>query len=175
MGADLVALFRGVVRLETELWNRVDAAVQSGHGVPLTWLEILQTIDAKPGCRVLDITRTLAITVGGASKIVDRVERAGLCHRVPNPADARSNTIGLTDAGARLLAEATTTFERTLGDLIGSAAPASELERLTASVQRLRHHLPTQGPGPAPGNGPRPHRVRLCPEFGAERHAIRPE
>lgn len=154
MGTDLVALFRGVVRLETELWNRVDAAVQSGHGVPLTWLEILQTIAANPGCRVLDITRTLAITVGGASKIVDRVERAGLCRRVPNPADARSNTISLTDAGARLLAEANTTFERTLGDLIGSAAPAAELDRLTASVQRLRQHVLAAGPPPASGQGP---------------------
>ncbi|MCA0294835.1 MAG: MarR family winged helix-turn-helix transcriptional regulator [Actinobacteria bacterium] len=148
MGSDLVELFRGVVRLETELWNRVDAAVQGGHGVPLTWLEILQTIDAHPGCRVLDITRTLAITVGGASKIVDRIERAGLCRREPNPSDARSNTIVLTEAGELLLAAANTTFERTLDDLVGGAADASELARLTASVQRLRRHLlaePDQG------------------------------
>lgn len=99
---ELVELFRGVVRLETDLWNRVDAEIKREHDVPLAWLEFLQTIDATEGCRVLDITRALAITVGGASKIVDRLERAGMCRREQNPTDARSNTISLTEAGATL-------------------------------------------------------------------------
>ncbi len=138
---ELVELFRGVVRLETDLWNRVDAEIKREHDVPLAWLEFLQTIDATEGCRVLDITRALAITVGGASKIVDRLERAGMCRREQNPTDARSNTISLTEAGATLLTEANTTFEATLADLIGSAVPAADLAQLTALIQRVRRHL----------------------------------
>lgn len=141
MESELVELFRGVVRLETELWSRADAAVQASHGIPLTWLEILQTIDAIPGCRVLDITHALAITVGGASKIVDRVERAGLCRREPCPTDARSNTITLTPAGDRMLADANHTFEATLAELIEGTVSATELTRLTGTVQRLFIHL----------------------------------
>lgn len=141
MGTGVVELFRGVVRLETELWRRVDAEIKRQHNMPLSWLEFLQTIDATPGCRVLDITRALAITVGGVSKIVDRIERAGLCRREQHPADARSNTISLTDAGVDLLAAANVTFEAVLVDLIGSAAPAAELAQLTGLIQRVRQHL----------------------------------
>lgn len=64
MDVELVGLFRDLVRLETELWNRVDVTVQQAHGVPLAWLEIMQVVAATEGCRVLDIARALSITVG---------------------------------------------------------------------------------------------------------------
>jgi hypothetical protein len=35
---DLVCMFRDLVRLETDLWNRVDARVHQEQGVPLAWL-----------------------------------------------------------------------------------------------------------------------------------------
>ena len=80
-----------LVRLETDLWNRVDARVQQAHGFPLAWMEIMHLISTTPGCRVLDVAEALFITVGGASKVVDKVEGAGWCRRLPNPNDGRSN------------------------------------------------------------------------------------
>jgi DNA-binding MarR family transcriptional regulator len=52
----------------------------------------------------------IVITVGGASKVVDKVEAAGLCRRNPNPTDGRSNLIQLTEPGVGLLAAADVTF-----------------------------------------------------------------
>jgi hypothetical protein len=49
---ELVRLFRDLVRVETELWNRVEVAVQQAHGVPLAWLEIMQVVAATEGCAV---------------------------------------------------------------------------------------------------------------------------
>jgi len=140
---DLVGLFRDVVRLETELWNRMEASVQQTHGVPLAWLEIMQVVDATEGCRVLDVARTLSITVGGASKVVDKVEAAGFCRRQPNPTDGRSNLIQLTESGVDLLAAANGTLVAALNALVGAAAPAEELTRLSVTVRRLRQHLMT--------------------------------
>ena len=57
MTVDVVGLFGDLVRLETELWNRVEARVQQVHGVPLAWLEIMQVVKATSDCRVLDIAR----------------------------------------------------------------------------------------------------------------------
>jgi MarR family transcriptional regulator, organic hydroperoxide resistance regulator len=143
---DLVGLFRDVVRLETELWNRMEASVQQTHGVPLAWLEIMQVVDATEGCRVLDVARTLSITVGGASKVVDKVEAAGFCRRQPNPTDGRSNLIQLTESGVDLLAAANGTLVAALDALVGAAAPAEELTRLSVTVRRLRQHLMTPDP-----------------------------
>ena len=141
MDVDVVELFGDLVRLETQLWNRVEARVQQTHGVPLAWVEIMQVVRATADCRVLDIAKALSITVGGASKVVDRVEAAGLCRRQPNPTDGRSNLIRLTEPGERLLEPANVTFARALAALVGAAAPADELSQMSVTLRRMRHHL----------------------------------
>jgi MarR family transcriptional regulator, organic hydroperoxide resistance regulator len=147
MDVDLPGLFRDLVRLETEVWNRLDARVYQAHGTPLAWLEIMQVVDATEGvCRVLDIARALSITVGGASKVVDKVEAAGLCRRQPNPTDGRSNLIQLTGPGVDLLKAADVTLASALADLVGEAAPADELAQLSVTLRRLRQHLLARAP-----------------------------
>ena len=117
VNVDVVGLFSDLVRLETELWNRVEGKVQQAHGVPLAWVEIMQVVGATADCRVLDIARALSITVGGASKVVDKVEAAGLCRRQPNPTDGRSNLIRLTEPGKGLLEAANVTFAEALATM----------------------------------------------------------
>ena len=153
----MVALFDDLVRLETELWNRVEARVQHVHGVPLAWVEIMRVIATTSDCRVLDIARALSITVGGASKVVDKVEAAGLCRRQPNPTDGRSNLIRLTEPGERLLEAANVTFAKVLAALVGAAAPAGELAGLSVTLRRLRHHLTV-------GEGSSSSTIRLSPD-----------
>ena len=143
MEVDLVGLFRDLVRLETDLWNRVDAQVHREHGLPLAWLEVMQVVSATPGCRVLDVAEALFITVGGASKVVDKVQAGGWCHRLPNPSDGRSSLIELTESGESLLAAANVTFDQALAAYLGEAAPAGELTRLSDTLGRLRRHLIT--------------------------------
>jgi MarR family transcriptional regulator, organic hydroperoxide resistance regulator len=147
MDVDLSGLFRDLVRLETELWNRLEARVYQAHRVPLAWLEIMQVVDVTEGvCRVLDIARALSITVGGASKVVDKVEAAGLCRRQPNPTDGRSNLIQLTEPGVDLLKAADVTFATALADLIGEAVRVDELAQLSVTLRRMRQHLLTPAP-----------------------------
>ena len=144
---DLVALFGDLVRFETELWNRVDARIEQAHGVPLAWVEIMQVVRGTADCRVLDIARALSITVGGASKVVDRVEAAGLCRREPNPADGRSNLIRLTEPGKGMLAAADVTFADALAAYLGAVLPPGELAQLHATLRRLRQHRALSRPG----------------------------
>src|SRR5687768_17770355 len=106
---DVVGLFRDLVRLETELWNRVDARVHREHGLPLAWLEVMQVVSTTPNCRVLDVSDALFITVGGASKVVDKVQAGGWCRRLPNPSDGRSSLIELTDSDESMLESADVT------------------------------------------------------------------
>ena len=146
MDVDAVELFRDLVRLETELWNRVEARVQQVHGVPLAWVEVMQVIGATADCRVLDLARALSITVGGSSKVVDKVETAGLCRRQPNPTDGRSNRIRLTEPGEMLRKAVDVTVARTLAANVGAALPASERAQLSATLRRLRHHLTVPDP-----------------------------
>jgi DNA-binding MarR family transcriptional regulator len=135
---DLTKLFDELTRLETELWNSVDARLRAEHGLALSRLQPMRVIDSKPRCRVHDIAAELSITTGGTSKLVDAIEAAGHCHRRPNPDDRRSSIVELTPAGQRLLEQATNTFEDELERRVGSVLPRHSIVQLTDALTRLR-------------------------------------
>jgi DNA-binding MarR family transcriptional regulator len=135
---DLLDLFHQMVRFETELWNGVDARLRADFDLPLSRLEPMQVIARHPSCRVNDIAEELSITIGGTSKLVDRIEAAGYCVRRANPDDGRSSVIELTAAGRRVLAKAAKVFEDELETRIGSAVSARSLQQLYSSIIKLR-------------------------------------
>jgi DNA-binding MarR family transcriptional regulator len=136
-GLHLRELFSDLVRFETELWDAVDEHLRTEVELPLNWFEPMLVIDQLAGCRVHDIAEALSITVGGTSKLVDRIESAGLCRRRPNPDDRRSSLITLTAAGQKRLAAATAEFDAELARRF-AAVPASTLDRFHAVLRRLR-------------------------------------
>jgi DNA-binding MarR family transcriptional regulator len=135
---DLRDLFNELIRFEIELWNAVDARLRADFDLPLSRFEPMQIIARRPSCRVFDIADELSLTVGGTSKLVDRIEAAGHCSRRANPDDRRSSIIELTPAGRRLLTEATEAFEDELRIRVGSAVPTRSLEQFYATLTKLR-------------------------------------
>jgi DNA-binding MarR family transcriptional regulator len=146
--SELSALFSDLVRLETELWDRVDRRLRNDHDLPLSWFEPMQVMARVADCRVADIAEALSITVGGTSKLVDRIERAGWCVRRPNPDDARSSLLDLTRAGQRLLLNAQRSFEDELAASLGLALRAQRLASLASAVRDVRRHLALEHGGP---------------------------
>jgi len=134
----LKRLFSELVRLETELWDAVERRLRADHDLPLPQFEFMQVIVRTPNCRVQDIAAELSITVGGTSKIVDRVETAGHCARRANPGDRRSSIIELTPVGKRLLAKASVTFEDELRKRLGSALSHGSSVQFIKTLTRLR-------------------------------------
>ena len=136
--ADLRGLFDELIRFETELWNSIDARLREDADLPLAWFEVMRVVARRSACRVFDIAEDLSITIGGTSKLIDRIEAAGHCRRRPNPDDRRSSIIELTASGRRLLSRATTIFDDQLATRVGSAAPARTLEQFHSTLNRLR-------------------------------------
>jgi MarR family transcriptional regulator, organic hydroperoxide resistance regulator len=135
---ELLDLFHQLVRFETELWNAVDARLRAEFDLPLSWLEPIQVIARRSSCRVYDIAEELSITIGGTSKLVDRIEAAGYCVRRANPDDRRSSIIELTATGRRTLAKAAEVFEDELRTRIGSAVSERPLQQFYATLVKLR-------------------------------------
>jgi DNA-binding MarR family transcriptional regulator len=135
---DLSRLFSDVIRFETDLWNGVDMRMRSDADLPMSLFEPMQIIDRVASCRVQDIARELSITIGGTSKIVDRIEAGGSCVRWPNPDDRRSSVIALTPAGKDLLQKATLTFEDELDRRLGQALPRRSLDQFITTLAVLR-------------------------------------
>ena len=142
---ELAGLFSDLVRLETELWDRVDRRLRRDHDLPLSWFEPMQVMDRVADCRVVDIAEVLSITVGGVSKLVDRIQRAGWCERAPNPNDARSSVVTLTRAGRRVLNAAQESFVDELVARLGGAVSPERLVCLASTIRDVREHLADQG------------------------------
>ncbi len=130
--------FNEFIRYEIELFNAVDRRLRADHDLPLTRFEPMQVVSHREACRVQDIARDLVITVGGASKLVDRIEGSGYCRRRPNPEDQRSSLIELTSSGRRLLAAASVSFDAELESRVGTVLSTREMGRLTGTLRRLR-------------------------------------
>jgi DNA-binding MarR family transcriptional regulator len=135
---DLKRLYHDLVRFETELWAAVETRLRTDCDLPLTWFEIMQLLGREPRRRVQDVAKEFAISVGGASKVVDRIEAAGFCRRIPNPQDGRSALLELTETGQQKLAEAVPVFEDELALRFRSVLGEGELERMALSLRLLR-------------------------------------
>ncbi|WP_158548137.1 MarR family winged helix-turn-helix transcriptional regulator [Desertihabitans brevis] len=134
----LYDIFFDLTRLEMQLWDQVDTALRAATGVPLGRFEALLVLRRLGPSRVQDLSRELSLTVGGTSKLVDRLEAAGLCTRTANPADRRSSVITLTAAAQPLLDTGEAVITSTLETALGAHLSPDDLTSLAGHLQQLR-------------------------------------
>jgi len=128
-----------LIRLEIELWNRIDTRLRQAHSLSLASFETLYFIarSREGSLRVGDLAGALRITQGATSKLVDRVEAAGLIRRELDADDRRACRIALTDDGTRTLADASRTYEAELTSALDAALSPDEQRHLHDLVTRL--------------------------------------
>jgi len=143
--------FETLVRYEVGLWDAVDGALRNGGFVSAAQHHALTILDRHGDTgRVLDVSAEIGITVGAASKLVDRLERHGLVERRPHPTDGRSSLIALTDLGSSSLAAATIARDEVLARVLDPEAAQAALDALAVLQERLEHAtagLPAQVAG----------------------------
>lgn len=84
--------------------------------------------------RPSELTKSLSLTSGGTSNVLQRLTTAGYVEREPNPKDARSRWVRLTPAGEQLTDKALTRSTNALEALL-AGIPASTI-RATADALR---------------------------------------
>lgn len=137
--ADLVD---DLVRVEVRLYTLLDARLRAAHGHGLGRLDVLRTVAEVPDCRVSDVVRRLGITVGAASKAVDRQVRDGLVRRTANPEDGRSSLLALSPAGRQVLDEVLPTLDHEAAALLhGTGVPDGDLAHLARVLAAVRGAL----------------------------------
>ncbi|MHA7987549.1 MarR family winged helix-turn-helix transcriptional regulator [Rathayibacter sp. CAU 1779] len=138
MRLDYGELLADLVFVQVEAFNAVDRRLRSELDMLLIEYLPLRVIDGTADCRVQDIARGVRITVGGASKSVDRLERRGWVERAANPNDRRSSIVRVTPRGARMLTEASAIVSDETSRRLTAALDASEIATLAAALARLR-------------------------------------
>ena len=128
-------LFEAHARLTHLLGDELEAEC----GLPLPWYEVLLHVGrSTDGVRPMrELVEATAFTSGGVTRLVDRMERAGLVGRRPCPTDRRVQYVALTDAGREMLERATEVHLRGIQEHMIGALEPEEVARLDAILAKL--------------------------------------
>lgn len=130
--------FDALVTYETYLWNDLDDRLRAAGSPSLGTVSALRVVRRHAGaCRVQEIRADLGITVGAASKLVDRLERDGLAVRGVHPSDRRSSLVALTPAGDSAHDESVRLVEAALAEHVEGVDVGDATATLTLLLGRL--------------------------------------
>jgi DNA-binding MarR family transcriptional regulator len=136
--AAIVGLFAAFVRAELMAWHAVDTATSGQAGISLAMLTALRNASLSGGkTRIQDVAEGMGVTVGAASKVGDRLEKAGLAHRIPNPDDRRSSLVMVTEAGHENATRGSAVMRSVLDDIMSDLS-TQDVSYLHSVLRRLK-------------------------------------
>lgn len=111
------------------------------YGLTVPDFDVLATMRRRAGdaaINVRDLQHSMMLSSGGTTKRLDRLERAGLIERLPDPSDRRGVLIRLTPTGLGLIDEVIPAITRSENDLVGGAITTQrDRERVAEGLRRL--------------------------------------
>ncbi|MBB3607050.1 DNA-binding MarR family transcriptional regulator [Mycolicibacterium sp. BK556] len=147
---DPIGIASDAIRLEIVIWNRVDTALRIRHQIGLAVFEVLHfTAKAPtPGIRISELAQALGASLGGTSRLIDRVLQTGLISRTVDTADRRVSHVALTTAGKRKLTATSKTYTAEVAAMLDPALTSREQHQLHTLTRRLLVALdPQWSPG----------------------------
>ena len=109
--------WRGIIFANAKVFRSVEPKLEEHSGISLVFLDVLSRLVDAPGgsLRMQELQDRSLFTHSGMTRLVDRIEAAGLVRREAVPGDRRGVSVVVTPEGARLYAEA---FARHKADLM---------------------------------------------------------
>lgn len=137
-GLDGFRLLRATMRFEMHLWSAAEEATVAACDLKLGSVMMLHEIGvAGDSTRVQDLAQAMGITVGAVSKIVDRLEAAGLVARTPSATDGRSSVISRTALGKAVTKSAMRAISKAMPGALGEHAADAAISRWTEFAEAV--------------------------------------
>ncbi|BDB60623.1 MULTISPECIES: MarR family transcriptional regulator [Rhodococcus] len=142
--------------LHGRIENRIESALQSGHGLSVREYSLLDVLnrqhDGEGGhLQMRQVADAVVLSQSATTRLVTRLEDRGLLARYLCPTDRRGIYTDVTDAGRRLLDEARPTHNTALREALDEAAAEPVLAPLVDAIRQLQDDDRTDAAGgPAP-------------------------
>jgi len=132
---EAMAAWARLVRAEQTVLGGIEAALKSAGLPPLSWYDVLLELGraADGRLRPLELERRTLLAQYNASRLIDRMEKAGVVERLPHPEDGRGQLVAITPEGRALQRRMWKVYGPAIAAHVGdklSRAEASELTRL---------------------------------------------
>lgn len=122
--------------LQTRLREHLASEMVRRTGLPATWFEVLANLEAGEA-RMTELAEALVVTRGGATRLITRMETAGLVRRETPPTDRRTTFAMITDAGREAAERALPVHAQLVREAFGRHLEPGEAEVLIAVAARV--------------------------------------
>jgi DNA-binding MarR family transcriptional regulator len=111
----------------------------SAAGLPdLAWYDVLLTLsESASPLRPRDMLCHVSVTKSGLTRLLDRIEKAGLVERSYCPSDRRGTFLTITDAGRETLAEMQPIRDRVFHEHVSENLSPEEAELVAELLERV--------------------------------------
>ena len=139
----LVHDFGLLIKAATLLEQRIDTALRKECEVSHTMFEVLIRLSRQPDEEVSQrrLADDLTLTSSGITRLIDRMEGAGLVRRVPAPGDRRSVLVETTDHGRTVFLQAAGVHARVVERYFVAPVAGDDYGRLTGSLNEIQKAL----------------------------------
>jgi DNA-binding MarR family transcriptional regulator len=134
-----IAAWRGMLAVHSTMIARLDSELEREHGLPLTSYEVLLHLaDSDEGSlRMGELAERLFLSRSGLTRLIDRLEKAGLVKREVCDSDRRGYFARLTDEGRQRFDEARPTHLRGVREHFLSKLNSSDLDALAQAWEKV--------------------------------------
>ena len=131
--------WRALLRLYSTVMRAVDAGLQAEHGLGNTEYGVLVVLVTAPerSLRLGELAARNLASPSGISRIVDRLQAAGLVVRRPDPQDGRGAHAQLTDEGLLKLRGMQATHHRIARERFLGLLDEPDLRQLATLAERV--------------------------------------
>jgi DNA-binding MarR family transcriptional regulator len=152
-----LAAWMALLDAHSRLTSRLEADLETHHGLSLAQYEVLYRLQAAPAqrLRLNELTSHARMTKSGVSRLVDRMQAGGLLRTERCPSDRRGAFAVLTAEGGAVFARAAALHLRGVQDHFGRHLDDGEAAALRTALERVRDALPPSG-GHVEAGAPKP-------------------
>ena len=126
----------------------LDAELEHDAGIPLRWYDALVQLEETPdGLRMNELAERILYSKSGFTRVVDRMEEAGLVRRVRPQHDRRSILIVLTKQGSDTMENARRYHRDGIERHFSQHLSEHEIKTLTRALEKVTTHARPLRPG----------------------------
>jgi DNA-binding MarR family transcriptional regulator len=130
------------------LLDVLDAELEQAAGIPQRWYDVLVHLEESPqGIPMNELAERILYSKSGFTRVVDRMEEAGLVRRARPENDRRTILIVLTDKGTKTLERARRHHRDGIQRHFSQQLTNADIKALTRALEKISAHARPLRPG----------------------------
>jgi DNA-binding MarR family transcriptional regulator len=146
LGRPQLDAWRALLRGQALVLEQVERDLAEANLPPLGWYDVLTELNKAPGgrLRIHELADAVILSRSGLSRLLDRIEGAGLLRRQPCKDDRRGAFAAITPAGKRMLDRMWPIYERRLAQHVHPQLQPEDARTLIAAMDGVAESVRRQ-------------------------------